>query len=403
MKPLLIISILLLAYSCRSSTRESASGHSTFKFFEINYEDILKNDKVIPLSQVASNVEYIKLETNNDCMIRRIRDCLFTDSLIFISNIDHILKFSRDGKFLQKIGSPGRGPGEIDLIRTMSLLPEDKMIAVQKNAIREMLYFSYDGAVIKTVKIPNALRIKVMNDGRFIAYDPGADGSNKNTFSIISEQGDTITEIRNYCTWENKPDMVIMAGSYPVPFAYNKSWFFKDRYNDTVYTFFSNKIIPSYIINLGKYKLPDELRLERLGLDRMQEFKEKAPNFFHTMLFEAADKLFIVAECFGNGETKYLLYDKKEGIGTLLNNNFDSSKGFKNDFDGGIDFWPTGIVNDNQVYRPVEIMTLKNEYEKKAGETTLKYPDKKLELEKLISSSDISDNPILMIITLISK
>jgi hypothetical protein len=403
MKTLLIILTLLLVYSCKSNTSKTASDPGTDKFFEINYEDILKNSKVIPLSQVASNVEYIKLETNNDCMIRRIRDCLFTDSLIFIANLDHILKFSRDGKFLQKIGSPGRGPGEIDLIRTMSILPEDKMIVVQKNAIREMLYLSFDGSVIKTVKIPNALYIKVMNDGRFIAYDAGAEGSNKNTFNLINEKGDTISAIKNYCNWVNKSGMVIMAGSYPVPFTSGNNWFFKDRYNDTVYTVFSNKIIPSYTINLGKFKLPDELRLERLGPDRMQEFREKAPDYFHTMLFEAANKLFIVAECFGKGENKYLIYDKKEGIGNLLNNGSGSSAGFLNDLDGGIDFWPTGIVNNNQVYRPLEIVTLKEKIEKKSGESTVKYPDKKIAFEKLISNSDISDNPILMIVTLKSK
>ena len=177
MKNLLIILILLLAYPCIGQTGKSASFSGLDKFFEINYEDILKNKKEVPLSQVASNVEYIKLETNQDCLIGGIRECLFTDNLIFINNRDHILKFSRDGKFLQKIGSPGRGPGEIDLIRTMSLIPDKKMIAVQKNAIREMLYFSFDGDVVKTVKIPSALRIKVMNDGRLIAYDAGSGGS----------------------------------------------------------------------------------------------------------------------------------------------------------------------------------------------------------------------------------
>ena len=223
---------------------------------------------------------------------------------------------------------------------------------------------------------------------------------NKNTFSLINEKGDTISAIKNYCTWANKSGMVIMAGSYPMPFTSKNNWYFKDRYYDTVYTVFSNKIIPSYSIKLGKYKLPDELRLERLGPDRMQEFNEKAPNYFHTTVLEAADKLFIVAECFGKGENKYLLFDKKERTGTLLNKDTDSSIGFINDLDGVTDFWPTGIVSDNQVYRALEIVTMKKEFENKSKEITVRYPDKKKSIEKLISDSDISDNPILMIVTL---
>jgi hypothetical protein len=403
MKNLLIMLILLLTCPCAGQMSKSGSFSGQDKFFEIKYEDILKNKKVVLLSQVASNVEYIKLETNKDCLIGGIRECLFTDNLIFINNKDHILKFSRDGKFLQKIGSPGRGPGEIDLIRTMSLIPEKKMIAVQKNAIREIMYFSFDGAVIKTVKIPDALYIKVMNDGRFIAYDAGADGFNKNTFSLINENGDTISAIKNYCTWKNTSGMVIMAGSYPMPFTSKNKWYFKDRYYDTIYTVFSNKIIPSYAIKLGKYRLPDELRLERLGLNNTQVFKEKAPNYFYTTLFESAGKLFIVSNCFGKGENKYLLYDKQERIGTLLNNGSNSSTGFINDLDAGIDFWPIGVVNDNQVYRPLNIVSLKKELENKSEEIAAKYPDKKKALAKLISESDISDNPILMIVTLISR
>jgi hypothetical protein len=401
MKNLLIVLILLFASSCKSKTRESGSAAGTDKFFEINYENILKNSKMIPLSQVASNVEYIKLETNNDCMIHRIGGCFFTDSLIFIGNRDHILKFSRDGKFLQKIGNPGRGPGEIDLIRTMTIIPDKKMIAVQKNAIREMLYFSFDGDVVKTVKIPNALYVKVMNDGSFIAYDAGADGSNKNTFSLINETGDTISAIKNYCTWNNTSVMVIMAGSYPEPFSYRNNWFFKDRYNDTVYTVVSNRIRPSYSFNLGKYKLPDELRLERLGPNNIQLFKDKAPNFYYITLFEAAGKLFMISYCFGNADTKYMLYEKEEGIGTLLINESDISTGLVNDLDGGLDFWPIGIVNDNQVYKPINIISLKKGLEEaKSGERTAKYPDKQKKLEKMISDSDISDNPVLMIVTL---
>ena len=176
MKNLSLILFFFLVYSCinnRNAKEPSSPFNNPDKFFEIRYEDLLDNKQVIGLSQVASDVEYIKLETTNDCVIKRISECFFTDSLIFIGNRDHILKFSRDGKFLQKIGSPGRGPGEIDLIRTMTLMPDKKMIAIQKNSKGEMLYLSFDGEIVKTVNIPRALYIKVMNDGRFIAYDPG--------------------------------------------------------------------------------------------------------------------------------------------------------------------------------------------------------------------------------------
>jgi hypothetical protein len=400
MRNLLIVLIFLLTCTCKSKTREYGSTTGNDKFFEINYENILGNKKMVPLSQIASKVEYIKLETNKECLIRGIKQCFFTGNLIFINNRDHILKFSREGKFIQKIGKPGRGPGEIDLIKTMTLLPDKKMIAVQLNAKKEMLYFSFNGEVVKTVNIPAAQYIKVMNDGRLIAYYV-ADGSNKNTFSLIKETGDTISATRNYCTWVNTSGMTFMEGSYPEPFSYRNIWFLKDRYNDTVYTVVSDKIRPTYSVNLGKYKIPDDYRFERIGMDNVQLYLEKAPNYCYVILFEASDKLFIVSERFHRPERKYLLFDKDEGIGILLDNGNGTSKGFVNDVDGGMDFWPLGIVNDNQVYMPINIMTFEKELEKtKIDNRVIKYPEKQKELEKMITDSDISDNPILMVVTL---
>lgn len=400
MKNLVIIMILLLACSCKSKTGDSVSSEGN-KFFEINYENILQNSKIVPLSQIASKVEYIKLETNNDCMIRRVNQCFFMDSLIFIGNRDHILKFSRDGKFLQKIGNPGRGPGEIDFIKTMTILPDKKMIAIQKNSKAEMLYLSFDGEIVKTVNIPRALRVKVISDSRFIAYDPGTDGTSKNTFSLINETGDTISVVRNYCNWVNTTGMTFIEGSFPEPFLFRNKWYFKDRYNDTVYTIVSNIIKPSYSVNLGKYKLPDELRLERIGQDQMPLYQEKAPNYNYVILFEAANNIFITSETYHSSKRRLLLFDKEQGTGILLDDSKGNSKGFANDMDGGMDFWPTSTVNDNQVFMPIDMVDFKKEFEKtNLSEKISKYPDKQKELAKMISNSDISDNPILMLVSL---
>lgn len=61
----------------------------------------------------------------------------------------------------------------------------------------------------------------------------------------------------------------------------------------------------------------------------------------------------------------------------MLNNGSNSSTGLINDLDAGIDLWPIGVVNDNQVYRPLDIVSLKKELENKSEEITAKYPDKK--------------------------
>ncbi len=41
-----------------------------------------------------------------------------------------------------------------------------------------------------------------------------------------------------------------------------KSIFFKSMYNDTIYTVLDNIITPTYFVNMGKYRLPNDLRPE---------------------------------------------------------------------------------------------------------------------------------------------
>ena len=123
----LILFVFLFLYSFNIQN-DKVSKVNPDNFFQIKYETLLKKKETIGLSQIASNIEYIQLETKDDCLMwGGVKRYLFTDDFIFISNKDHILKFSREGKFIRKIGSPGRGPGEIDLIVNMSILPDKKL------------------------------------------------------------------------------------------------------------------------------------------------------------------------------------------------------------------------------------------------------------------------------------
>jgi hypothetical protein len=77
-----------------------------------------KNDEPFPtLSEMVDEIEYIKLEYAPDLPVGTIYDFsaipIITDDYIIISDRDQgVLQYSRDGKFLRRIGHIGRGPGE---------------------------------------------------------------------------------------------------------------------------------------------------------------------------------------------------------------------------------------------------------------------------------------------------
>ena len=75
--------------------------------------------------------------------------------------------------------------------------------------------------------------------------------------------------------------------------------------------------------------------------------------------------------------------------------------GIENDFDGGMNFFPDTQINDSTLLMVIQPFELKeyiasDEFRK----STPKYPEKKKALEKLASSLDENDNPVLMLVKL---
>lgn len=112
--PMLLSFLLLVLFGLESFGQiPQKTTNTADKFFDIKIEDLLKSKKTVGLSQIATNVEYIKLETTNECLLYSMAKYYFSDSIIFVTNKDHILKFNYNGKYLGKILKVGRGPDEI--------------------------------------------------------------------------------------------------------------------------------------------------------------------------------------------------------------------------------------------------------------------------------------------------
>lgn len=404
MKYFKFIALIFVIYSCNSNEKKYLVSTPKKKddFFEINYEDLLTRKQVLELSKIASDVEYIRLETNPNCMIGSMASYFFADSSIFVSNRNHILKFSNSGKFLKKIGNPGRGPGEINMIMNMSLNPEKKVIIVQ-NLDRRLLYFSFSGDLLKTVTVPFVAYIESIKEGKFIIYNPSLDETSKYTFLLTNENGDTLSSIKNYNSWKRSSGIgiSITPRSYKTFHYYNNICLFKSLYNDTVYSVSNNNMLPRYFIRLGKFKLPDNLNPEKLGPVDIKTFWNQSSNYYYANSLEASNQIFLGTFSFGNAEPKCLIFNLENRAGQLLINFDGKSTGFVNDWDGGLDFWPVGNFSDDKVFMPINILKFRKVLEQEDIHGKLiKFPKKQMQLKKLISSLDLLGNPIIMIVSL---
>ena len=114
MKNLLSILFLLMSVFMYGQKVPMMKKEVSGKEYKINLYEACKNKlSEIPISQFAEDVEFIPLETTDDCLIG---DACIVSSItqkdIFIFDYERCYHFDRDGKFLNTIGAKGNGPGE---------------------------------------------------------------------------------------------------------------------------------------------------------------------------------------------------------------------------------------------------------------------------------------------------
>ncbi len=397
---LLLCAVVL---SCNRDTEQKISGYNRDNFFVVDYESILNNTSSVNLSEITDDIEYVRLETNESCLLHPRADYHFTDDYIFVDNSKYILQFDRKGKFIKQIGKPGRGPGEIGLIRIMSVLDNKKELVVQTNWARKLYYFSYDGDMIRSVPVEDVLNIKAIPGDRLVYFDNCAYGYEDYMFALLNLSGDTLDVVHNHYKWENKTGGVVTVSYHLfVPFYfYNDEILFKSMHNDTVYHVTGDSIKPEYLIDLGRYKLPQEYRAEVASSGLFEEFFKKSKDYRFCSVFEASGSLFISSTEYQEEFQYNMIYNRAEGAGKLLLDTNNDPGRIINDIDGGKDFWPSGTVNDSTVYMPVLPLDLINKDSR--DELSRKHalnPQKKTEFSDMLDELNENDNPILMIVRL---
>jgi len=401
----IIISIIVLSCGTGRQNPEPVKEYNRNQFFIVNYEEILDQPTEVKLSEIANDVCYVRLETADNCLLHTYADFFFTDDFIFVDNVYYILQFTRDGKFIKQIGKQGRGPGEIGIIRMLSVIDSEKLLIAQTNWARKLYYFNYDGEFLKSLTVPDVRSIRILPDHRQLFYDTPVWGMEKYVFLLRNIDGDTLSVVNNHYKWENQIGYSSSVGYHLFTPFYETAGTtsMKYMYNDTVYHIMNDSIIQEYLLNMGKYKLPDENRIEVSG-GGFELFKEKSKGYRFAVSMEANEKIYIASEEYSDSKEQHqwnMIYDRRSGAGKLVVDSQGYPGKLINDIDGGSDFWPRGKVNDSTLYVPIlpHQITGKKNSEKFAKNEAMNYQGKRQFLE-MIGSLDENDNPVLMIVKL---
>lgn len=99
--------MLLLLYSCgKQQQTDSQTTISTIVMKDVK-------DTPFDLPKLSTSVKYIKLDTNDSCLIRNIKKIFYINNQIIIGSDDMILFFNEDGKLKNIVNQRGEGPEDI--------------------------------------------------------------------------------------------------------------------------------------------------------------------------------------------------------------------------------------------------------------------------------------------------
>ncbi len=390
------IIISFVAVSCNEKSREKED------IKEINITGAYDRDDKVLLSEVADSISYIPLETDSSCFIGKIRDpdknIQFADDRFFISDGNDLFSFENSGKFLFKIGRQGKGPGEYYRIDNFTILNKQKLVLIYSAALQKLLIYTFDNRHVNSIKIDFLpFQLSSLQD-EYIVFGSGKgrrDLTDYYTLSILNIKGEPVSKLI-YRDWEKEIEKRDKLGLFYVAHFYNyydTLSYWEYQYNKIWRITGKEHAYQEYYINLGPDIFPREYLLESAN-----KLGKGDGNFADLWRFTETNRYFF----FRVGYKRYLkhiLFDKKSK--ELFNvHHIDNGHKFEfvNDIDGGMTFWPEGLVFGNRVFSIVygyEVYQkiLKNKYE-------VKQPGEYNNLKEIVQNSSIMDNPILMVVHL---
>ena len=177
-----IITLLLILLLCGCSTHPQ---NENGKFIRIDIENSANNP--FNLSNLSKEVSYIKLETNDSCLINSIKAIFYIDNQIIIRDNNSILFFDNTGKFQYKVNHQGDGPEEYLRLSDFDICSKNETMHILDTRKKQILQYDMKGKFQNKKDINFwAIGMQLFNDSTSILYSGNQISQVINLQSIIT-------------------------------------------------------------------------------------------------------------------------------------------------------------------------------------------------------------------------
>jgi len=403
--------VLFLQACIRNESKQVVKLKDNF----IHFETAVKDLKEVSLSEIADSIKYIPIETGKNCLVTRSRFS-FTGRYITVNQ----LIFDWEGRFVRKIGQKGQGPCE-DTNTILNILFTDSFIYSKGQKIIEYDSLGQCTGKEKQLYLGGELETPSGRINMPVAFNRA-----EQNFAIYNYPDSVFFLDRNFNTLGGNRVVDLSLSKYMVApghrliqyITFNgKRSLFYNAFNDTIFEVQSQTLLPRWIINMGIYKVPNDIYLGKYGvllekaaesykngsLDKCELVQATDNKKRILSISETDDYLFFLwttilefAELRGleNTYPQVAYYNKHTGELVAVKDH-----GFFDDIHKGPDFLPLWGAFENKLISSIWPYELK-EYIEKQQEAGKEIGKELLELSKQVEEES---NPILIVVYLKSK
>lgn len=369
---------------------------------EIEIGKAFESKSNVGLSEYASAIDYIPLETTPESMLEGAENLLirsFEDRIYLYSSKSALqmtktlpLYFKSNGDFVSSIGSFGNSNNEFTNIQTIMIDQSvSQLIVVDYN---RFVYHTLDGDFIRFAEVKS-------NSLTFNGYCSGDNNCIylRNPSLLDESQGaDLLVKVDSMGRAMNRasfPRAVLDQPGTPmgtIKVTKGASLFSSSgnlylyTYNDSLYRVnpLDLSLDAEFFLDFGKYATNERVGATLWSRDNL---------LFITQEFVALTALFTYGS-FPDIDRRYtrsnFIYDRKNGTTKALKyNDTYGFAGFTNDLDGGMPFYPT-YMNDGKMYRLVDAVDF-IEFAQMGNSARMK---------EVASKLTDDSNPVLVVVTL---
>jgi len=379
----------------------------------MNVENAFDNPCDIFLSDFATEIEYIPLETIRESVTGGYLRVFATGRYIIAVAFRQNYLFDRKtGKFIREIGRYGRGPNEYMSTTHSVPFDEDRQtIRSSANDPQKNIEYDLNGFVVRSLLFPPKNKPKYnmwsemipLNDKYFVTYVMNNSGNETDKLIVFDEKGNVYARFPNHHTFEINPKH---AGSFTtsgqVFYKWKNDVFFYENCVDTLFRVTKDEIFPCYHLQLGKYNPPysEKSNLPWGDPDPFGDNKMRY-NFFEFQTINESERFLFFSFLYGKGDPIaniqpifFGYYDKELNITKISKVDQIKISPVINDLDDFAPLHPTrwSINNSGEMIAYMEAGDIEEWFDANPEKAKI-LPDHLKILSKLTSE----DNPVIII------